>query len=254
MFDVVVSLGLLAMACLVAVAAAASRSRSERAEREGSSVLLGPGIIRGFYRFVEPGAELLARMRISAHAITLTSVVLGALAGLSFAFDHLGIGTVFGVMSLLCDALDGAVARRTGLTGKDGVVLDAVADRYVEFFLLCGLAMRARQRPVELALVLFAILGSFIVSYSSAKAETMGVKPPRGAMRRAERTTYLMVGTVFTPLGLWAVNGAWFGAAPVLAALTLLAIGANISGLRRVRAILRAARKAHRVPATSPAE
>ena len=46
---------------------------------------------------------------------------------------------------------------------------------------------------------LAALFGSFMVSYTTAKAEAMGVEPPRGSMRRAERAIYLLVAAGLTP-------------------------------------------------------
>ena len=84
-----------------------------------------------------------------------------------------------------------------------------------------------------------------MVSYTTAKAEAMGVAPPRGAMRRAERAVYLMVGAALTP-----VASALFADSPSLAlrelpiilALTIVAVVANISAVQRLAAIAAALR------------
>lgn len=85
------------------------------------------------------------------------------------------------------DGLDGIVARSTTGPTADGALYDAAADRYMEFFLLGGLLIHVR---LSVPVVLSALLGGFMVSYVSAKGEAAPIKPPRGAMRRAERPVH----------------------------------------------------------------
>ncbi len=84
-----------------------------------------------------------------------------------------------------------------------------------------------------------------MVSYGSAKAEALGVPPPRGAMRRAERATaYLCAGALLSPLSSVLADRAelppWVADAPVLGALALVGVVANVSALRRLGAVGRA--------------
>ena len=55
------------------------------------------------------------------------------------------------LVSSLCDALDGMVARETGTASDSGEVLDAAVDRYAELFFLGGVALYERVEPVALA-------------------------------------------------------------------------------------------------------
>jgi hypothetical protein len=82
----------------------------------------------------------------------------------------------------------------------------------------------------------------------------MGVPAPRGAMRRGERAAYLIFGSAFTP-----VAKAVFANSPSLAlhecpiilAVTILAVVANISVVQRFSAtndLLRAKEKAPPAP------
>ena len=82
----------------------------------------------------------------------------------------------------------------TGVSSDAGEVLDAAVDRYVEFFFLGGLMIYYRDIAALLILTLFALVGSFMVSYSSAKAEALHVPAPKGSMRRPERAVYLTAG------------------------------------------------------------
>jgi phosphatidylglycerophosphate synthase len=138
----------------------------------------------------------------------------------------------------------GLVARRTGTDSKSGAVFDAAADRYDEFFFLAGLAFLYHEDLAKLGLVLLALVGSFMVSYGSAKADALGVRPPRGAMRRAERAVYLAAGALLSPIAGALADRfalpAWVGQMPMLAALALVGVVANVSAVRRLGAIMRA--------------
>ena len=86
-----------------------------------------------------------------------------------------------------------------------------------------------------------------MVSYSTAKAEALGVPAPRGAMRRQERAVYLVVGVGLVPVAAAACArmGLPLGsrALPLLAVLGLVAVVGNVSAVRRLRAIAEAVRE-----------
>ncbi len=163
-------------------------------------------------------------------------------------------------ISSLGDALDGIVARQTGTASDAGEVFDAAVDRYQELFFLGGLAVYFRTDVAALLLVLFAALGSFMISYGTAKAEALNVEAPRGAMRRVERAVYLAAGVVFAPIAAAVAVRfslpAWVGNTPVLLSLALVGGVGNVSAVRRLVAVARAvaARQPPRsLPHPSPA-
>lgn len=63
-----------------------------------------------------------------ANALTSLSLVAGVLALVSVANSHLMKATVLIVFAVVCDSLDGAVARRRGGDGAFGANLDCLAD------------------------------------------------------------------------------------------------------------------------------
>jgi phosphatidylglycerophosphate synthase len=133
------------------------------------------------------------------------------------------------------------LARRYNSMSDVGELFDAAMDRYVEFFLLAGLTYYFRNHAVIEVVCLAAILGSFMVSYATAKAEALGVPPPSGAMRRAERAVYLIFGCVLVPVwghfmpGSLVVGGFVLGyELPVELAMLVVAVVANVSAVRRM--------------------
>jgi len=133
------------------------------------------------------------------------------------------------------------LARRYDCMSDAGELFDAAVDRYVEYFLLAGLAVYFRANPAVLVLCLGAVLGSFMVSYTTAKAEALGVKPPKGAMRRAERAVYVNFGCAVAPIWELLVPSSHRVASislgqdlPVELALLIVAVVANVSAVRRM--------------------
>ncbi len=181
----------------------------------------------------------------------------GAGAGILFACGHFGVAALLFVIASLGDALDGLVARTTRTESAAGALLDACVDRYGEFFAFGGLALFFRSSGPLLTLILLALAGSFMVSYGSTKAEGLGVMVPGGIMRRAERATCLGVGATLAPLA-GALSQKLGGPpradeVPVVLAVAVIGILANLSAVRRLREIATAvARTAPEV--ANPAE
>jgi CDP-diacylglycerol--glycerol-3-phosphate 3-phosphatidyltransferase len=258
--DLACSLFLLSFAAVTGVAyglrvLARGAARSARVDAIGPSVLLGKSVMEMFYWALTPLARACVRAGISANAITLASLGLGLVAGGARVSGHFGVAALAVATASHGDALDGHDARETGTHSRSGALLDAAVDRYEEFFFLGGLACYFRADLPKLCLVLLAVLGSFMVSYGSAKGEALGVGAPRGVMRRAERAVYLGAGALLTPIAAAIADRAgepWITEAPVLTALAFVGVVANVSAVRRMRAVACAA-DAPRLPAGEPA-
>lgn len=219
--------------------------RFSRLYQAGHSPVLGERPMEMVYWAIYPVGRSLARAGISANIVTFSALGFAAMAGLAFAFGHFGIGAVLTAVSALGDAVDGIVARESGSASGSGDVLDASLDRYGEFAVLSGLAVHFRHDVVLLGLVLSTLLGSFMVSYSSAKAEALKVSVPRGTMRRPERAAYLTLGATLTPLFSHSAQVGLEQALlelPLIAALAIVALLANASAVHRLVCTARAAR------------
>ena len=123
---------------------------------------------------------------------------------------------IFLILAGVSDMLDGSLARANGETSPFGSYIDSVADRFTEALIFTGIAWHLREKP-ELLLVLAALAGSFLVSYTKARAEALGVSCDVGLMERPERIIVLVAGAL---LGLL-VPALW-----VLAVLTMITAGA----------------------------
>jgi phosphatidylglycerophosphate synthase len=225
-----------------------------------ASLVLPEAACAAVLRVLDQFATGLVSVGISANTITSMCIALGVAAGILLAFGQFGLAAAAMVVASLGDALDGMMARRSGTASVGGALLDASGDRYQEFFFLGGLAVFFRGSPAALVATLAALAGSFMVSYSSAKAEALQVPVPPGVMRRPERAVCLCLATAITAFwGPWAAtNGlpGWSGALPLLIAVGLIGVVANVSAIRRMRLLARGAAKlplAPRLPATNEA-
>ena len=157
----------------------------------------------------------LARTPVTPNALTALGVSLAAAAAVLVYFEYRGevlffwaAAVVFVVGSLL-DILDGALARRTGKGTPFGAFLDSTIDRVSEGLVLGAVALVFHRDANEwaLALTVAAIGGSFLVSYTRARAEALGLKGDVGLGSRAERVVVITGGLVFAPWGglPWAI-------------------------------------------------
>jgi phosphatidylglycerophosphate synthase len=173
---------------------------SERVSKIGGTALVGRGIMDATYWAIEPLVRGLAALGVTPNGLTWSALILGLGAGVALAVGWFGLATLLATMSTIGDILDGQVARLTHSGSDRGELLDAAVDRYTEFAFLAGLVIFLRSSEWQMGLALAATLASFMVSYASAKAEALQVTPPRGLMRRHERSTYLIAGIGLTPL------------------------------------------------------
>jgi len=236
------------------------RRRHARSDADGGSLFLNKRTMEMVYWILDPLIDFLAALRITPNMVTLFSLLPAAGAGVALGFGWFGLASALAVMATFCDILDGLLARKTGVSSAAGEVIDAAVDRYGEMFFFGGLVYYYRTHDQVLFIVLAAIVGSFMVSYATAKAEAMGVPAPRGAMRRGERAAYLIFGAAFTPVAkaLFANSASLaLHECPIILALTIVAVVSNISVVQRFGAIndlLRAKEKAPAAPAPAAGE
>jgi phosphatidylglycerophosphate synthase len=218
-------------------------ARSERVGRIGGTALVHQEVMDWWYWSIEPVLKLLVALGVTANGLTWSALVLGTGAGVALGFGQFGLATMLATMSTICDILDGQVARHTKTGSNKGELLDAAIDRYTEFAFLAGLAFWYRDTAWMLALILGALLASYMVSYASAKAEALQVSPPRGLMRRHERAVYLITGIGFSS----AFGGPLHAHVPALppdvfliAGLAMVAVVGNLAAIIRFVRISRA--------------
>jgi CDP-diacylglycerol--glycerol-3-phosphate 3-phosphatidyltransferase len=223
--------------------AARGAVQSDRVSKIGGTAMFGRGLMDMTYWAIEPVVRGLVALGVTPNGLTWSALVLGLGAGLALALGWFGLATLLATLSTIGDILDGQVARLTNSGSNRGELLDAAVDRYTEFAFLAGLVIYLRTSWWQMALALGATLASFMVSYATAKAEALQVAPPRGLMRRHERSIYLIAGIGVTPLvGPALVARDLPYVTPCLIALGVVAAVGNIAAVLRLVRIGRALR------------
>jgi CDP-diacylglycerol--glycerol-3-phosphate 3-phosphatidyltransferase len=157
----------------------------------------------------------LARTRVTPNALTTVGVSLCLAAAVIVYFEYhdkllfYWLGALVFVVGSILDILDGALARAGGKTTPFGSFLDSTTDRVGEGAMLGAIALIFARHGNEVALgaTIAAIAGSFLVSYTRAKAEALGLRGDVGFGSRAERVVAITAGLVLAPWGLlqWAI-------------------------------------------------
>ncbi|OYV72226.1 MAG: hypothetical protein B7Z72_05235 [Gemmatimonadetes bacterium 21-71-4] len=110
----------------------------------------------------------------------------------------------------LFDVLDGMVARKSGMASTFGAFLDSTLDRLADGFVLGGLAVFYALNTLHhswasvpmVVLCLLGLIGSFLTSYTRARAEALGIDAKVGILQRPERVVLLSVPQAFFGLAL----------------------------------------------------
>lgn len=175
--------------------------------------------------FLDPMSRLASRlhqMGVTPNAVTIAGFVLTILSTVMLATGNLFWGGFVLWGAAMFDMLDGALARYANQVSKFGAFLDSTLDRYSESITFLGLAVYFSYKPgsqIELFLIFLTLIGSWMVSYTRARAEGLGIECKGGILQRPERLTILITGLI---LGL------------VSPALWILAIFTNITSLQRI--------------------
>jgi CDP-diacylglycerol--glycerol-3-phosphate 3-phosphatidyltransferase len=179
----------------------------------------------------------LARTRITPNALTTSGVSLCLAASVLVFFENHNTwlfywtGAAVFVVGSILDILDGALARAGGKTTPFGAFLDSTTDRIGEGAMLGSIALvfNRHDDPVPLALTFAAVAGSFLVSYTRARAEAIGLRGDVGIGSRAERVVLITGGLVLAPISIWLL----VGAIALLAATAWLTVVQRILHVRK---------------------
>ena len=158
----------------------------------------------------------LARTGVTPNILTTTGVSLCLVAAVLVPLEDRGdqvlvywLAAAIFVIGSLLDILDGALARVGGKATPFGAFIDSTTDRVGEGAMLAAIALVFSRHRQDWAVVVAvaAVVGSFLVSYTRARAEALGLKGDVGLGSRAERVVLITAGLVFAPWGglPWAI-------------------------------------------------
>ena len=188
-------------------------------------------------RVADPLVTKLLAWGVTPDAVTVVGTVgvVASALGL-FPGGHLFVGTLAIAFFVLTDTIDGALARKRGVSSPFGAWLDSTCDRVADGAVFGSIALWYAGKgddDVLLALTLFVLVSSFVVSYEKARAEGLGMTCDVGI---ADRTARLII--VLAAAGLVGL-----GVPDVLLAVALWVLGAMsaVTMVQRLREVRRQA-------------
>lgn len=196
-----------------------------------------------YLRVIRPVGNILARIGVHPNVLSITGLILSIVAGFVYSTGSFFWAAWVVVLAGTCDALDGQLARQSDKNNKFGAFFDSTLDRYSDGLILMGLAWyfaggpvfieahdggtTGFQSPWAVLFIIMAIVGSFMVSYTKARAEAIGLDCKVGLMQRPERITLLIIGSLLSVIPV-------IGLILIKLTLLILALSSNFTAIHRM--------------------
>ncbi len=229
----------------------------------------------GAHRVLDPIVAGLGNAGVKPDHLTIAGFLLSVVAAIAFYEGQMRVAACILIVAGICDILDGQIARRTHTVTRFGAFFDSTLDRVAEAVVLIGLAgfycsnllglygkatalvgqVVSGEIEGPLAMVILshqpidprtwvvltitsmlALTGSFMVSYTRARAEGLGLDCKVGWFERPERIVLLIVAGLAQVF--WAMSAA-------LMLLTILSFTTAAQRMMHVYRITRGAGADH---------
>ena len=207
----------------------ARRPRPPRRSRNGERQPLTAAEVRALAR------DRLIESRLTPNAISLAGLAGNVVAAVLVTQRLFFLAGVAFVLGSLMDMLDGRYSRMSGKGTPFGAFLDSTLDRVEEGVVLAAVAAWFAENSNEFAVgaTVVAVVGSYMVSYTRARAEALGVECKVGIASRAVRVVILSAGLVFAAEELIPDLDLLEPAIYVMAALTVFTAVQRVLHVRR---------------------
>lgn len=211
---------------------------SQRVQQAGGSLLLNLWIKEYGYWWLRPQVRALLWLGATPTAVTLGGLFVVTMGCLATGAGWFGVGGLAILLGSLSDMLDGMVARERNMCSPAGEFIDSISDRYADVALFGGLMLYHIHESFWVGVIMLAMVGSLLVSYTRSKAESLGIRDlPSGLMRRAERAVYLGFGIYLSPIvAAWTEEPSTHPIyALSLVAVSVIAVLTHWTSLRMIR-------------------
>jgi CDP-diacylglycerol---glycerol-3-phosphate 3-phosphatidyltransferase len=141
----------------------------------------------------------LIESRLTPNAISITGLVGNLIAAALILEEHFVLAAIAFILGSLCDMMDGRYSRMSGKGSPFGAFLDSTLDRIEEGIVLAAVAtwFAKNSNDVAVGATVLTVVGSYMVSYTRARAEALGVECKVGIASRAVRVVILSAGLLF---------------------------------------------------------
>ncbi|MCO6450345.1 MAG: CDP-alcohol phosphatidyltransferase family protein [Caldilineales bacterium] len=153
---------------------------------------------RTFKWFLEPAAALFAKLHIGPNGVTVIGLILCIIVSGLMATGLVRWAGVLYLISGLADAIDGTLARQLGIRNKFGAFWDSTLDRFGESLVLSSVGVWSALQGDMIGVVIsfLALIASYSVSYTRARAEGLGLDCKVGIGTRIERFLILAISMI----------------------------------------------------------
>ena len=168
-------------------------SRRARPARNGRGGPMTAAEIRAVAR------DRLIESRLTPNAISLAGLIGTWWPPSLILEEHFVLAGIAFVLGSLMDMFDGRYSRMSGKGTPFGAFLDSTLDRIEEGVVLAAVAAWFAKSGDDLAVgaTVLTVVGSYMVSYTRARAEALGVECKVGIASRAVRVVILSAGLIF---------------------------------------------------------
>jgi phosphatidylinositol phosphate synthase len=194
------------------------------------SRLLSSRVRAWYFSNLVPLERLFLHAGVRPIAITYAQVAVSVACAFAYGGGLIYTAGFLVLFAGTLDILDGKVARGGHDDSPRGAFLDSVMDRYTEFVSYAGLLVFFGG-GWRIWLVLLAILGGTMVSYTRARAEGLGVRCEIGMLQRPERFVLLGFGSIFSSIAVHVVGGRH---ELLVATVAVLALLSNVTAVQRI--------------------
>lgn len=184
------------------------------------------------YRIIRPLTSLLVRHDVHPNLLTTLGFLVTSGSAVAFHQHHARLAGLLILLGGFFDILDGRVARLSHLGSKFGAFYDSTLDRISEIAVYFGILSLYNDYRLELGdvgmiyLIMLAMAGSLMISYTRARAEALGLDCRVGLMARAERVVLIGGAALF-------FGESWDGLV-LKGVILVLAILTNITAFQRI--------------------
>ena len=211
-----------------------------------SGSLVSPELRAKIRGLMTPIAIGLGRLGLSPNALTVIGFLIACVAAIAAGVGAWLVAGFLVIFGGVFDLFDGALARATNRVSKVGGFMDSTFDRWGEGVVYVGITaggLAAGLNPVAI-LSAAAMASAFMVSYTRAKAESLGFVPGKGMANvglapREVRLVILTVGLIWA--GIAGVGPTGSGGVVLEISLGLITVLATITTIQRIVATLRQA-------------
>ena len=203
---------------------------SEQVAKQKQPFTLTDFLRSRFKGVLDPIALFLNRIGLMPNTVTILGLAGNTLGAYFLARGQMTLGGILIFLMGPIDALDGTMARLRGDQTEFGAFVDSVTDRYSELVIFGGLLYYYLQQGDWLMVILayLAAAGSILVSYTRARAQSLGMETKVGILTRLERYLVLSPALIFNIPNI---------------ALWILAVLTNLTAMQRIIDVRRKARK-----------